>query len=60
MLLDGLRIIVIAFSDLGLALGRFPRLRMNRTTITIALSVVTVTTQGKRCSTNFRAILALS
>ncbi|PSO50059.1 MAG: anion transporter [Cyanobacteria bacterium SW_9_44_58] len=35
-MLDGLRIFIIALAYLGLALGRFPALRMNRTTIAIA------------------------
>jgi len=42
-MLDGLRIFIIALTYFGLALGRFPGLRMNRTTIAIAGIAILVT-----------------
>jgi len=42
-LLDGLRILVIVFSYFGLAFGRFPGLRMNRTTIALSGVAILIT-----------------
>ncbi len=42
-MLDGLRILVIVFSYFGLAFGRFPGLRMNRTTIALSGVAILIT-----------------
>lgn len=55
-MLDGLKIFVIALTYFGLAVGRFPGLRMNRTTIAIAGVAILVTLETLSASELWSAI----